>query len=57
MQILGITPVFVDICRESGCITAKNIEQAITKKTKAISVVHLGGWPADMYQYAIVKKI
>ena len=57
MQILGIKPVFVDVCRESGCITAENIEKAITKDTKAISVVHLGGWPAEMSSICELAKI
>ena len=46
--LLGATPVFADVDRDSGCITAKTIEPLITNRTKAISVVHLGGWPADM---------
>ena len=46
--LLGLKPVFVDVDINSGVITSKNIEQAITKKTKAIVVVHLAGWPAEM---------
>ena len=46
--LLGATPVFADVDRDSGCITAQTIESLITSRTKAISVVHLGGWPADM---------
>ena len=45
---LGVKLIFADICRDSGCLTAENIEPLITKKTRAISLVHLGGWPADM---------
>ncbi len=45
---LGAKPIFADIDRDSGSITVKNIEPLITKKTKAISVVHIGGWPAEM---------
>jgi dTDP-4-amino-4,6-dideoxygalactose transaminase len=48
MQLLNIKPVFVDICRNSGNIKADYIEKAINTKTKAIAVVHIGGWPADM---------
>jgi dTDP-4-amino-4,6-dideoxygalactose transaminase len=43
-----LKPVFADVDFESGCISCETIEPLITKKTKAISVVHLGGWPADM---------
>ena len=46
--LLGATPVFADVDRDSGCITAQTIEPLITSRTKAISIVHLGGWPADM---------
>jgi len=44
----GATPVFADVDRISGNITAETIEKVITPRTKAIIVVHLGGWPADM---------
>ena len=46
--LLGVHPVFADVDPDSGCITASTIEPLITPLTKAISVVHLGGWPADM---------
>tara|TARA_B100000242_G_scaffold126304_1_gene89066 strand:+ start:13391 stop:14545 length:1155 start_codon:yes stop_codon:yes gene_type:complete len=46
--LLGIKPVFADIEKDSGAIDPDNIESLITKKTKAISVVHLGGWPAQI---------
>lgn len=44
----GARPVFADIDRDSGLITAETIERALTPRTKAIIVVHLAGWPADM---------
>ena len=56
MQILGIKPVFVDVCRNSGTITSNNIERAINSKTKAIAVVHIGGWPADMESICALAK-
>lgn len=43
----GATPVFVDI-DEFYHLNADQIEQAITKKTKAIIPVHLYGQPADV---------
>lgn len=46
--LLGAKPVFADVDAESGAITAAKIAPVITPRTKAISVVHLGGWPADM---------
>ena len=41
-------PIFADVNVDSGCLTAETIEPLISKNTKAISLVHLGGWPADM---------
>ena len=46
--LLGARPVFADVDPESGAITAATIAPLITPRTKAIAVVHLGGWPADM---------
>jgi len=46
--LLGAKPVFADVDPESGAITAATIAPLITPRTKAIAVVHLGGWPADM---------
>ncbi len=45
---LGAKPIFADVEKRSGCISADTIEPLITKNTKLISVVHLAGWPADM---------
>jgi dTDP-4-amino-4,6-dideoxygalactose transaminase len=46
--LLGARPVFADVDCDSGAITAATIGPLITPRTKAIAVVHLGGWPADM---------
>lgn len=46
--LLGARPVFADVDPDSGAITAATIASLITPRTKAITVVHLGGWPADM---------
>ena len=45
---LGAKPIFADVDITTGCISQSKIEPLITKNTKAISVVHIGGWPADM---------
>lgn len=45
---VGATPVVVDVDPVTGNIDPTKIEPAITKKTKAIMVVHLFGHPADM---------
>ena len=46
--LLGAKPIFADVDANSGAITAATIAPLITTRTKAIAVVHLGGWPADM---------
>ena len=50
ISLLQATPVFADVDINSGNITASSIEKVITNKTKAISVVHLAGWPANMLE-------
>lgn len=51
---IGAIPVFVDINAQTFNIDPNKIEQAITKKTKAIIPVHLYGQCADMWP---IKKI
>ena len=46
--LLGAKPIFADVDENSGVITVDTIAPLISARTKAISVVHLGGWPADM---------
>lgn len=54
--MLGAKPVFADVDKNSGSITAKTIEPLINKKTKAISLVHLGGWPAEIEKICNLAK-
>ena len=44
----GATPVIVDVEKDSWCIDPKEIEKAITPKTKAVIPVHIYGQPCDM---------
>jgi len=44
----GATPVFADVDRDSGNITAETIAAVLTERTKAVIPVHLAGWPCDM---------
>lgn len=44
----GAIPVFADVDRDSGNLTAESIEQVLSPRTKAIIPVHLGGWPCEM---------
>lgn len=41
-------PVFVDVDPETYQLCPDAVEEAITEDTKAIEVVHYGGYPADM---------
>lgn len=60
----GGKPVFVDIDPENYCLSPAAVEEALTKKTKAILPVDLYGWPveikplreiADKYNLAIIE--
>ncbi len=44
----GATPIIADIDSVSQNMTVQTIKPLITSKTKAIIVVHLGGYPCDM---------
>ena len=46
--LLGLTPVMVDVDPQTFNITAKDIEKAITSRTKAVVPVHLYGQSCDM---------
>jgi dTDP-4-amino-4,6-dideoxygalactose transaminase len=48
ISFTGATPVWVDVDPRTYNIDPDLIEAAITKRTKAIMVVHLYGQPADM---------
>lgn len=56
LALLGAIPIFADVDRDSGNICPKSIETLINKKTKAIVVVHLAGWPADMDKICSLAK-
>jgi dTDP-4-amino-4,6-dideoxygalactose transaminase len=48
ISMTGATPTFVDIDPDTGNIDPARIEEAITKRTKAIMPIHLYGQMADM---------
>jgi len=52
---LGAKPVFVDV-KDDQCIDPSLIEQAITKKTKAIMAVHLTGRVCEMDKILKISK-
>ena len=52
----GATPVFVDIDEETWQMNIEEIEEKITKKTKAIMAVHLYGHPVEMNKVLEIAK-
>ena len=49
-------PIFVDVDRETLCIDIDDLEKKITKKTKAIYLVHYGGNSCDVEKLLKLKK-
>lgn len=47
---LRAIPVFCDIDAETFCVTAKSILEKVTSRTKAVIVVHYGGYAIDVDQ-------
>jgi L-glutamine:2-deoxy-scyllo-inosose/3-amino-2,3-dideoxy-scyllo-inosose aminotransferase len=53
---VNATPILVDICDDTWCVDPKEIEKAITPKTKAIIPVHLYGSFCDMDEIMRIAK-
>lgn len=45
---LGATPVFCDVDAQSMCVTPETIAAKLTSRTKAVVVVHYGGYAVDV---------
>lgn len=45
---IGAIPVFADVERDSALVDPQSVRALITRRTKAIVVVHLAGCPADL---------
>jgi dTDP-4-amino-4,6-dideoxygalactose transaminase len=56
IALLGLKPVFVEVNKDTFCVDAKAIENAITPNTKAIVPVHLYGQAADMNAIMEIAK-
>lgn len=48
VRYLGATPVFVDIDRETLCLTTEGVRAALTARTKVVMPVHFAGRSCDM---------
>ena len=55
-SLLGGKLVFADVDFNSGNITADSIRPLISKRTKAIVVVHLAGWPVEISNISSLAK-
>ena len=57
VRYTGATPVFVDIASENDlCVDPESVQSAITPRTKAIAVMHYGGYPCDMPAIVALAK-
>ena len=56
VKYIGAKPVLVDVESDTLNIDVEKIENKITKKTKAIMVVHLYGHPCDMDKIMKIAK-
>ncbi len=53
----GALPVFADVNPKTYCIDPESIKKMITKKTRAVIVMHYGGHPCELDKiYKIAKK-
>lgn len=48
VRYMGAHPIFVDIDLDTYCIDTKQLEAAITERTKAVMPVHYAGHPCEM---------
>lgn len=55
-MLVGATPVFADVDRDSGNITADSIARVMTERTRAIVPVHVAGWPANMPEIVALAR-
>ncbi len=56
VELVGAKPIFVDCEINTGNIDPSKIEKKISKKTKAICVVHFLGVPVDMEKINLIAK-
>ncbi len=54
---LGAVPVFCDVDLKTLNATAETIEKKITNKTKAVIILHYGGYPCEMDKICDLVKL
>ncbi len=53
----GLRPVFADVDRATGNLSAESVKGRINERTRALIVVHYGGYPVDIDEiYALAKE-
>jgi dTDP-4-amino-4,6-dideoxygalactose transaminase len=57
VEAVGATPVFVDVSRETGNVTAGKIAEAITERTRGVIVVHYLGRPCNMSEIHALTRM
>lgn len=55
--LAGATPVLCDVNELNGLISAESVKKSLTSKTKAIIVVHLGGYLEESIRFEIFAMI
>jgi len=53
---VGAVPVFADIELETATMSPESLRESITKRTKAVIVVHYGGYPANFDEILPIVK-
>ena len=56
VHLVGAKPVFADVDPKTGNLTAESIAKVLNKKTKALVLVHLAGWPCEMDDIMSLSK-
>ncbi len=52
----GAVPVLVDVLDGTYCIDPDQVESAVSRRTKAVIAVHMGGHPADLDRLVEVSR-
>ena len=45
---VGAVPRAADVDRTTGCLTTRGVDAAVTERTRAIIIVHIYGYPAEL---------